>query len=100
MDHEDVVGVIVNQKVDINSAKPEDIIKIIKNKKKSLVKDEVVLEKWIDKAIEESKEAVQDYKDGKDNAISAIIGKVMKLSSGKADAPLVRKLIIKKINRN
>ncbi|MDP4117793.1 MAG: Asp-tRNA(Asn)/Glu-tRNA(Gln) amidotransferase subunit GatB [Bacillota bacterium] len=59
--------------------------------------DESETESFVDAAIAESAAAVQDYLAGKEKAIFAIIGKVMKASKGKADAKTVEEMIIKKI---
>ena len=42
-------------------------------------------------------DAVSDYKSGKKKAISAIIGRAMKLSKGKADALRLRKELEKQL---
>lgn len=43
------------------------------------------LEKSVDEAIEENKEAVEDFKNGKEEALNYLSGQVMKITEGKAD---------------
>lgn len=51
-----------------------------------------------DKAIAENQTAVRDYLAGKDRAIFAVVGKVMKESKGRADAEKVLEYVKKAIN--
>jgi aspartyl-tRNA(Asn)/glutamyl-tRNA(Gln) amidotransferase subunit B len=89
-------GYLVNKKPDIAKLKPSDIIRKIEKEKENLVSDISSLEGLSKQAIKELPQAVKDYKSGKENAISALIGKVMQLSKGKADASKVR-VILEKI---
>ncbi len=50
------------------------------------VTDSAQLDSWIAQALEAEPEAAANYAGGKDNALGRIIGTIMKLSNGKADA--------------
>ncbi len=54
------------------------------------VSDAGQLEAWVAEAIEAQAQAAQDYRDGKDAAIGRLLGAVMKISGGTADAKAVR----------
>jgi aspartyl-tRNA(Asn)/glutamyl-tRNA(Gln) amidotransferase subunit B len=59
----------------------------------SQVLDEGAVLEWVKKALADNPKAAEDLKGGKDRAIGAIVGAVMKLSKGKANPALVNKLI-------
>lgn len=96
IDTDTIASLIVNKKVDITKVRPEEFIKNLHAKQKSNVSDEGELTKWVDEAISQLPQAVSDFKSGKLAAIGVIIGKVMQLSKGKADAKQVGELIRKK----
>ena len=57
------------------------------------VSDEGQIKKWVEEALASNPKAVEDLKQGKDRAIGAVVGAVMKLSKGKANPALVNRLI-------
>lgn len=61
------------------------------------VSDEFQIEKWVDEVIAASPGQVAQFKAGKDKLMGFFVGQVMKLSQGKANPPLVTKLIQKKL---
>ncbi len=58
-----------------------------------LVSDETQLRAWIRQALAANPKAAADLKAGKEKAAGAIVGGVMRISSGKADPALVNRLI-------
>lgn len=92
-----IASLIINKKVDVTKISPEQLVKNIKSQQSSKVSDEGELSKWVDQAIVDVPQAVADFKSGKQAAIGSIIGKVMQLSKGKADAKQLRELIRKKL---
>jgi aspartyl-tRNA(Asn)/glutamyl-tRNA(Gln) amidotransferase subunit B len=85
---------IVNKKVDITKILPTEIIREIKVKEAGIIENWKELEKLVKQAINENTNAVADYKAGKVNALQVIIGGVMRLSSGKANAEKAREILI------
>ncbi|MGQ9631903.1 MAG: Asp-tRNA(Asn)/Glu-tRNA(Gln) amidotransferase subunit GatB [bacterium] len=75
---------------------PERIVE-----KKGLVQisDEDELGSIIDKVIARNEKIVSDFKGGKDKALGALIGQVMKATKGKANPQLVNKIIREKLGR-
>ena len=63
------------------------------------VSDTVALEGFIDAVLADAKmaRAVDDVRDGKDKAIGALIGQVMKRSRGQANPKLVGQMIVQKL---
>lgn len=57
------------------------------------VLDENTLKSFCREALEENQKALADYKDGKEKALKAILGAVMKKSKGKAQAEKALKII-------
>jgi aspartyl-tRNA(Asn)/glutamyl-tRNA(Gln) amidotransferase subunit B len=57
------------------------------------VTDEAQILAWVKEALAANARAAQDLREGKDKAIGAIVGSVMKLSKGKANPALVNRLI-------
>ena len=61
------------------------------------VTDTAALEAWVEQAIAANPKAVESIKAGKGAAIGAIVGAVMKLSGGKADAKAVSEMVKAKV---
>ena len=53
--------------------------------------DDATLTEYCNNAINAMQNAVEDYKNGKEKALMAVLGNVMKQSRGRADAPSVIK---------
>ena len=95
VDPQDIANYIINRKPDIDTVLPTQIIEEIKGKTVGVIGDLGELEKLAKQAIEENKKSADDYKAGKEVALQALIGGVMKLSKGKADAQLVLEILKK-----
>jgi aspartyl-tRNA(Asn)/glutamyl-tRNA(Gln) amidotransferase subunit B len=74
---------------------PADVI--IKEKGLIQISDESALAKICEEAISESPKAVAEFKSGKERAIGAIVGLVMKKSKGQANPQLVNKILLEKL---
>lgn len=82
----DVANYIANQKPDPLKVSPDEIIEAIKEKKSGKIEDESELTKIAEEVIKENEGSVNAYKSGKENAIQALIGGIMRKTQGKADA--------------
>jgi aspartyl-tRNA(Asn)/glutamyl-tRNA(Gln) amidotransferase subunit B len=80
-----------NPKID-----PIDIVK--NNPNYCVIEDIGVIEPIIDQVLKENQDSIKDYLNGKDKALSFLVGQVMKLTNGKASYKLVNDLILKKIS--
>jgi aspartyl-tRNA(Asn)/glutamyl-tRNA(Gln) amidotransferase subunit B len=78
------------------SANPESIIK---EKGLTQISDELVIIKICEEAIAESQKAVLEFKSGKERALGAIIGLVMKKSKGQANPQIVNKILLEKLKK-
>ena len=63
-----------------------------------VVEDDAIVNA-INQAIEENPNAVEDYKNGKDNAVNFLVGQVMRLTRGKANAGETNKMIKEKLDQ-
>ena len=57
------------------------------------VSDEGMLRRVIAGVIEDTPQAVSDYRGGKEKALGALVGRTMKAMEGKADPALVNKIL-------
>jgi aspartyl-tRNA(Asn)/glutamyl-tRNA(Gln) amidotransferase subunit B len=64
------------------------------------VTDTSALQAWVDEAIAENPGPVEQYRGGKDGALNAVLGAVMKRSGGSADAKAVRELLVARLARD
>ena len=82
-------------KINIKTGKaPADIVK---EKGLQQVSDEGELAQIIDHVVENNEKTVSDYKNGKGNALSFLVGQVMKESKGKANPNIVNEMLRKKL---
>ena len=73
---------------------PDDIVK---KKGFKQVSDEGELESSIENVIKKNQKSVNDYKNGKTNALGFLVGQVMKETKGKANPKLAGEMLRKKI---
>ena len=88
-----VAGILVNQKIDLKKTSPQTFLDMVNKKGSSLSVDEGSIKGWVNEAVRQMPQAVIDYKNGKLNALSAILGRVMEVSKGKANPKLAKKLL-------
>jgi aspartyl-tRNA(Asn)/glutamyl-tRNA(Gln) amidotransferase subunit B len=70
---------------------------IIKEKGLVQISDESVIINFCEEAVAESPKAVAEFKAGKERAVGAIVGLVMKKSKGQANPQLVNKILLEKL---
>ncbi|MCX6004480.1 MAG: Asp-tRNA(Asn)/Glu-tRNA(Gln) amidotransferase subunit GatB [Chloroflexi bacterium] len=78
-----------------NSGKPAGII--VEEKGLVQISDTSEISNISDKVIAENEKAVTDYRAGKEQSLTFIIGQVMKASKGKANPAVVRQIILDKL---
>ncbi|MEX0933730.1 MAG: Asp-tRNA(Asn)/Glu-tRNA(Gln) amidotransferase subunit GatB [Candidatus Paceibacterota bacterium] len=61
--------------------------------------DEGELKNIVEKIIDENKEVVSQYKEGKENALQFLIGQAMKETKGSANPEILKKLFIESLNK-
>lgn len=70
---------------------------IIEEKKLAQISDEGLIEAVITKVISGNPDAIEDYKKGKKNALTFLVGQVMKETKGKANPKIVNEMLVKKV---
>lgn len=73
--------------------------KIVKDKGLVQISDEGELKKIILPILDENEQSIRDYKNGKDRALGALVGQVMKATKGKANPQIVNKIILAEIEK-
>ncbi|MBU1032177.1 Asp-tRNA(Asn)/Glu-tRNA(Gln) amidotransferase subunit GatB [Patescibacteria group bacterium] len=90
----EIANYLINKKPDIASFLPTQVIEELKGKKVGVIEDSGELEKLAQQAIDENPKSAADYKAGKEAALQALIGGIMRLSSGKADAGKAKEILL------
>ncbi len=70
---------------------------IVEAKGLKVVRDDKAIEEIVIRVLESQTESVEAWKNGKDRALGAIVGAVMKETKGKADPKLVNEMILSKL---
>ena len=60
--------------------------------------DSAALEAWVDEAIADNPGPVEQFRGGKDAALNAVLGQVMKKSGGSANPKAVRELLLQRLS--
>ncbi|MBU9889580.1 MAG: Asp-tRNA(Asn)/Glu-tRNA(Gln) amidotransferase subunit GatB [Candidatus Omnitrophica bacterium] len=71
---------------------------IVKEKGLAQVADSGLIEKAVEKAIAANPASVADFKAGKQKALGALVGAVMKETGGKANPKIVNEILLKKLS--
>ena len=78
------------------SGKNPDVI--VEEKGLKQVTDHGEIDSMISKVLENNLKSVEDYKNGKEQALKFLVGQVMKESRGKANPQLVNEILLKKLS--
>ncbi|HET7579999.1 MAG TPA: Asp-tRNA(Asn)/Glu-tRNA(Gln) amidotransferase subunit GatB [Bacillales bacterium] len=79
--------------------KGDDPEVFVKEKGLMQISDEGELREIVMPILEENEQSMIDYKNGKDRALGFLVGQVMKASKGKANPPMVNKMILEEIEK-
>ncbi len=72
---------------------------IVKEKGLVQISDEGELRKMVVDVLDNNAQSIEDYKNGKDRAIGFLVGQIMKATKGKANPPMVNKLLLEEISK-
>ena len=78
--------------------KPFDVNEHVKKEGLTAMGDEGEIERLCDESIRANQKAVKDYKKGGEKALNFLVGQVVAKTKGRADAKLVKELMVKKIS--
>lgn len=79
----------------IESGKEPEVI--IKQKGLAQISDEGELGGIVEQVLADNPQSVEDFRNGKERAVKALMGQVMKATRGKANPPLVNKILLEKL---
>ena len=77
----------------------KEVADIIKEKGLAQVNDEGEIKKIVEEVLRQNQKSIDDYKNGKTNALGFLVGQVMKASKGKANPQIINKLILDVLNK-
>ena len=76
-----------------------DAAKIVKEKGLVQISDPEVIRGFVTTALDADPQSVEDYKGGKERALKALLGKIMKESKGQANPQLTNQILLEEINK-
>lgn len=71
---------------------------IVEDEGLALISDTSEIEKIVDEAIAANPKAVEDYRGGKEKALGAIVGFVMRQTKGQANSQIVNEMVLRKLS--
>lgn len=89
----DIANFIANLKLDPAIVSPDEIVQEVREKSSGKIEDEGELTKVAEEVIKENEKSVNAYKGGKETAIMALVGGVMRKTAGKADANKAKEIL-------
>ncbi|MFC1638346.1 Asp-tRNA(Asn)/Glu-tRNA(Gln) amidotransferase subunit GatB [Patescibacteria group bacterium] len=104
----ELIGIVADGKINSSAAQAVllemyktggDPSQIIEEKNLAQMDDDDVMEEIIDKIIADNPQSVEDYNNGKDNALKFLMGQVMKETQGKANPQKATEMIKDKITK-
>ncbi|WP_100371686.1 Asp-tRNA(Asn)/Glu-tRNA(Gln) amidotransferase subunit GatB [Bacillus sp. FJAT-45037] len=72
---------------------------IVKDKGLVQISDEGELLKMVTEVLDNNDQSIEDFKSGKERAIGFLVGQIMKASKGKANPPMVNKILLEEIKK-
>jgi aspartyl-tRNA(Asn)/glutamyl-tRNA(Gln) amidotransferase subunit B len=72
---------------------------IVEDEGLALISDTSAIEKIVDEAIAANPKAVADYRGGKEKALGAIVGFVMRQTKGQANSQIVNEMVLRKLSQ-
>ncbi|MHB8995190.1 MAG: Asp-tRNA(Asn)/Glu-tRNA(Gln) amidotransferase subunit GatB [Armatimonadota bacterium] len=72
---------------------------IVEDEGLALISDTSEIEKIVDEAIAANPKAVEDYRGGKEKALGAIVGFVMRQTKGQANSQIVNEMVLRKLSQ-
>ena len=76
-----------------------DAAKIVKEKGLVQISDPEVIRGFVTTVLDNDPKSVEDFKGGKDRAIKALLGQIMKASKGQANPQLTNEILLEEINK-
>jgi aspartyl-tRNA(Asn)/glutamyl-tRNA(Gln) amidotransferase subunit B len=88
-----IANLIVNQKINPKKTSPRQLINQLRKKSQKQINDPKQLSPIVKEVINQNQAAVESFKEGKQSALSYLIGQVMAKTRGRANPRLSQKLL-------
>jgi aspartyl-tRNA(Asn)/glutamyl-tRNA(Gln) amidotransferase subunit B len=72
---------------------------VVKSKGLIQLTDKAQIEEAVRKVLQENQKTVQDFFNGKKNALAFLVGQVMKVTQGRANPQMVNELLMQEVER-
>ena len=92
-----LANLLIHKKFDWQKTAPADLCQTLARQQANQVSDQQQVARWVTQAIKANPQAVTDFKKGKQAALGFLVGQVMKLSQGRADPQLTRRLLLQSL---
>ena len=79
--------------------KGADPEQVVKEKGLEQISDEATLRKIVLEVLDNNEESIIAFKNGKDRALGYLVGQIMKATKGKANPPMVNKILLEEIEK-
>ncbi|MFA7412827.1 MAG: Asp-tRNA(Asn)/Glu-tRNA(Gln) amidotransferase subunit GatB, partial [Tissierellaceae bacterium] len=98
-----LIALVKSEKINNNTGKKvlkeifdtgKDPESIVRERGLIQISDESQIREIVEKVLEDNRQSIEDYKNGKDRALGFLVGQVMKASRGKANPQLANKMIL------
>lgn len=96
-DEQTVANWIINKKTDVDKVLPAELIRQIVSSTNVTGMDQSELEKILKKIIDSNQKVVEDYRNGKENAVMFLVGQAMRELRGKEKADKIKEELKKLI---
>ena len=93
VDKKEINSSVANTVFETMFSEDIDPVKYVDEKGLKTVNDEGALRKTIEEVVANNPQAVEDYHNGKEKAIGALVGQTMKAMKGKADPAMVNQIL-------
>ncbi|MDP3998092.1 MAG: Asp-tRNA(Asn)/Glu-tRNA(Gln) amidotransferase subunit GatB [bacterium] len=94
-----LANVLVNKKVDTEKILPAELVEMLLQKSQAPIIDKAELGKIVEQVLHDNPAAVADYKKGKSQSIMFLVGCVMRVAKGQADAGMIKKMLEERIKK-
>lgn len=79
--------------------KGEDPVKVVEAKGMKQISDPAVILGFVTEVLDKNPQAITDFKNGRDKAVGALVGQVMKLSKGMANPALTNRIMNEELKK-
>lgn len=94
-----IANTIINKKIDTDTFLPAHLVKLLVKHTTQKITDPQQIKAWVKLAIDQTPQAVTDFSAGKSASLEFLLGIVMRLSHGQADATAARQILLELLSQ-